>query len=112
MFPPLTTLQLPPPLQFITILIVIDMAGFDGREPHEDYQHLLEELRLYRHELAHRPHMVVANKMDLPEARKKLQVFVEKTGIQPLEISAEKKEGMDEILKALYQQVFDVPAPD
>lgn len=95
-----------------TLLIVIDMAGFDGREPHEDYQHLLEELRLYRHELAQRPHIVAANKMDLPEAREKLETFVEKTGIQPLEISAERGEGMDEILKALYQQVFNDPMPE
>jgi GTP-binding protein len=94
-----------------TLMFVIDMAGFDGREPHEDFEHLLEELKLYRLELAERPHIVVANKMDLPEAREKLETFVEKTGIQPLEISAEQAKGMDDILKALYQQVFNEPMP-
>ena len=44
-------------------------------------------------------------------AQENLKTFIEKTGVQPLEISAEKKEGMDEILKALYQQVFNEPMP-
>ena len=58
--------------------MVIDMAGFDGREPHDDYLNLMEELRLYRRELADRPHRVVANKMDLPESEEKLATFIEK----------------------------------
>ena len=54
------------------LLFVIDMAGVDGRNPVDDYRNLKKELKLYSAELARRPSMIVANKMDLPEADEKL----------------------------------------
>ena len=51
------------------------MAGSEGREPIEDLQKLRKELDLYDPLLSERPWIVVANKMDLPEAKEKLKHF-------------------------------------
>jgi len=58
------------------LVFVLDMAGeAKGREPLEDLQKLRKELDLYDPRLGERPWIVVANKMDLPEAAEKLKHF-------------------------------------
>ena len=88
------------------LLFVIDMAGTDVRNPVEDYRNLRKELKLYRADLADRPFRVVANKMDLPEAKIQLKDFVRRTKIRPIQISAAAGEGTDEIKTILYEQFF------
>ena len=50
------------------LVLLVDMAGVDGRDPRDDYKHLLRELELYDPALLRKPRLVAANKMDLPEA--------------------------------------------
>ncbi|MEJ0000763.1 MAG: GTPase ObgE [Verrucomicrobiota bacterium] len=57
------------------LLFVIDMAGSEGRDPRDDFAQLRKEISLYQKELAERPYLVVANKMDLPEAAENLKKF-------------------------------------
>ena len=97
------------------LIFIIDMAGVDGRNPAEDYVNLRKELRLYRHELDSRPYMLVANKMDLPEAWENYKMFVEATGETPVSISASENEGVELIKQQLKILVppsgrFDEPA--
>lgn len=55
------------------IMHVVDMTGgFEGRDPVEDYRIINRELELYSEEFAHRPRIVVANKMDMPGASEQL----------------------------------------
>jgi GTP-binding protein len=71
------------------LVLLIDMAGTDGRNPWDDYYQLLRELELYDLTLLERPRLVVANKMDEPAAKELLKKFkrrVPKTKV--LEISA------------------------
>lgn len=84
------------------LVYVIDMAGTDGRDPADDFTHLREELRLYSAELADRPFIVVANKMDVPQAAQNLEEFRRKTGIDPLPISAQTREGIDVLRSLLH----------
>ena len=70
------------------LLVVLDMAGVDGRKPHDDYKQLLKELELYNPEILDRPRVLVANKMDLPEAKKNLAAFKRKHRVRAIEISA------------------------
>ena len=63
------------------LLVLVDMAGVDGRKPLDDYRQLIEELELYKAEILEKPRFVVANKMDLPEARKNLTAFKRKVGL-------------------------------
>jgi GTP-binding protein len=57
------------------LAFVLDMAGSEGREPVDDLMKLRRELDLYDPTLSERPWLVVANKMDLPEAAEKLAPF-------------------------------------
>ena len=67
------------------LVYVIDMAGTDGREPWADYDVLRREIEEYSAELAERPSIVVANKMDVPGARENLERFARETGTRPVE---------------------------
>lgn len=86
------------------LLIVVDMAGVDTREPVEDYRCLKSELRLYDKELPKRPHLVVANKMDLPEAAEHLAVFTKKTRLKPIQVSTQTGQGIAELKAQLYKR--------
>ena len=84
------------------LLFVIDIAGTDGRDPVEDFLHLKDELKLHQEELLSKPYLVVANKIDSPNAEKNLKKFREKTNELVLDISAELNEGIEPIKKYLY----------
>lgn len=51
---------------------VVDIAGSEGRDPIEDFEHICDELVAYG-DLAERPQIVAANKMDLPGAEENLE---------------------------------------
>lgn len=88
------------------LMFVIDMAAEDGRDPVEDYRSLRRELKAYNKELATRPSLVLANKMDMPAAAENLNIFKRKTRTKPLEISAGLGEGLEQIKEILYEQFF------
>lgn len=57
------------------ILHVIDMSGMEGRDPYEDYLAINKELASHNLRLMERPQIIVANKMDMPEAEENLANF-------------------------------------
>jgi len=77
------------------LVYVIDMAGTDSREPWTDYEVLKKEISDYSIELASRPALVVANKMDAEVSGENLARFVKETGVRPIAISCETREGLD-----------------
>jgi len=89
------------------LLMVLDMAGSEGRSPEADLKALRKELELYNPELIERPWCIVANKMDMPEAGINLKKFRKKhKGIAILPICAELGEGIPE-LKAFLQKAME-----
>lgn len=60
------------------ILHVIDMSASEGRDPYEDYVSINNEIETYNLRLMERPQIIVANKMDMPEAEENLKIFKEK----------------------------------
>ena len=80
------------------IVHIIDMAATDGRDPYQDYVTINQELESYRMNLTKRPMIVVANKMDVIEAKKNLEEFKKKVDVPVVEISAYTKENVDELL--------------
>lgn len=88
------------------LVFVLDMAGFEGRDPTDDYKNLRNELRLYRNDLVKKPFVVVANKMDLPGASEKALSFRRRTRITPLEVSAKQGTGLDAVKQALFRHFF------
>ena len=83
------------------LVYVIDMAGADGRKPHDDYATLREELAKYDERMPERPMLVVANKMDVPEAAANLKVFKRKTKTRPIAVSALERTGLDDLKAAI-----------
>jgi GTP-binding protein len=78
------------------LVILLDMAGTDGRHPWDDYNSLLSELELYDPGLLQRPRLVVANKMDESAAVENLAKFKRKVRKTPvLGISAAFDDGLD-----------------
>ena len=91
------------------LLFVIDMAGVDGREPWADYRALRRELKLHNAALAEQPSLVVANKMDLPEAAAKLKTFRRKVRVAVLPVSTVDGRGLDALKRRLQEALHPVP---
>lgn len=83
------------------LVYVIDLAGTDNREPWTDYEVLKREIEEYSVELAERPFLVVANKLDTEAAQANLPRFVQETGVEPIGISCATREGLDAFKDAL-----------
>jgi GTP-binding protein len=82
---------------------VLDAAGVEGRDPLEDFERINAELAHYPGALAQRPQIVAANKMDLPDARRRwpaLQRALAERGVPVYPISAAAREGLEPLLRA------------
>lgn len=94
------------------LILLLDMAGADGRAPWDDYQQLLEELELYNPALLDKPRHVVANKMDEPAAEANLKIFKRKVRKTPvLPIAAAFDQGMDKF-KELIREAVEATTPE
>jgi GTPase len=96
------------------ILHVVDMAGTEGRDPYDDWLKINEELRLYNDKLAERPQIVVANKMDMPDAEEYLAMFKERLAedgreVEIFPISAVTKKGIQEVLYRAADVLATIP---
>jgi GTP-binding protein len=88
------------------LVILLDMAGTDGRAPWDDYRQLLRELELYDAALLDRPRLVVANKMDEPAAEATLKQFKRKVRKTPvLLMAAAFDQGIEQFKKAIREAV-------
>jgi len=84
------------------LVFVIDVAGSEGRNPVEDLQSLRREIDLYDPTLSSCPWLVIANKMDLPDAKKNVEAVRERfPRIKIILTSAAKGEGMDALKETL-----------
>jgi GTP-binding protein len=88
------------------LVLLLDMAGTDNRNPWDDYKQLLKELELYKPELLEKPRLVVANKMDEAVAEKNLKEFKKKIKKVPVMcISAAFDQGMAEFKQTIREEV-------
>lgn len=95
------------------LVILLDMAGTDGRAPWDDYRQLLEELELYDPALLEKPRHVVANKMDEPAAEQNLKTFRRKIRRTPvLPIAAAFDQGIDKFLQLMRDAVEEARRGD
>jgi GTP-binding protein len=88
------------------IVLLLDMAGTEGREPWADFGSLLEELGLYDPALLERPRLVVANKMDEPAAEANLRKFKQRVPRTPvLAMAAAFDQGIDRFKKLIRESL-------
>lgn len=91
---------------------VVDISGYEGRDPYEDYVTINNELSLFNKDLGNRPQIIIANKMDMEGAKEKLEEFKKKVSAPIYEISAINAEGLDKVLLALADMLDSIKKED
>ena len=88
---------------------LVDMAAVDGRDPVEAFQQVNRELSAYNPALATCPQVLVANKMDLPQAQDGLARFRLAVSEPILPISCATMMGIPRLTRAIWQRLHDIP---
>ncbi len=88
------------------LLFVVDTAGSEGRNPVSDLTILRTEISHYDKDLAKRNWLILANKMDLPEAEENVaQIKARFPKVKVIPVSAHDGSGLDDLKKELLKRV-------
>ncbi|MDR2644598.1 MAG: GTPase ObgE [Endomicrobium sp.] len=88
------------------LLHIIDVSGFDGKDPYENYKMINNELKQYSKYLVKKHVMIVLNKVDLPESAANIKKFKKHIKTKQLfEISAATGEGVQILVKEMVKMV-------
>ncbi|XP_038070256.1 mitochondrial ribosome-associated GTPase 2-like isoform X2 [Patiria miniata] len=90
------------------LLYVLDLSA---QEPWTQLSDLQYELEQYQEGLSQRPHAVVANKIDLPEAAENLRLLRENVELPVIDISAHYQTNIDQ-LKVHLRELYDKDMKD
>lgn len=89
---------------------VIDMSGFEGRNPYEDYILINKELEEFNRKLLDKPQIIIANKMDIEGANENLKEFKKKVkNIDIFEVSAISNTGLQKVVDHLSEMLEKIP---
>ena len=89
---------------------VIDMSASEGRDPYQDYELIRKELEAFNEKLLKKPEIIIANKMDLPNAKDELEKFKKKIGdVEIFLVSAATNTGLNVVVDRLADLVDQVP---
>lgn len=98
------------------IIHMVDAASSEGRDPIEDIHKINSELKAYNPELADKPQVIAANKIDLiyddgeENPVDRLKAEFEPLGIKVFPISAATKKGLKELLFAVKNILDSLPS--
>jgi GTP-binding protein len=93
------------------ILHLVDVSSLSNRNPVSDYEIINHELANYNLDLANRPQIVVATKLDAldePERLENLRAQVISDGKPFLEISAVANQGTRELVNFVAQKLYEI----
>lgn len=93
---------------------LVDAASTEGRDPVEDIYKINHELEAYNEELAKRPQVIAANKIDViyigdEDPIKRIRKEFEPQGIRVFPISAVSGKGVKELLYYVQEQLNTLP---
>ena len=90
---------------------ILDAAGSEGRDPIEDFEIINRELKKFDPELAKRPQIVVANKVDLAddEQLERLRSYFTDKGYEYHTMCAPICEGTSELVSAIWNRLSTLP---
>lgn len=92
---------------------IIDMGGFEGRNPVEDYKIIRKEIEKYSDKLARKKEIIIANKCDLPDFEENLKSFKkEYPNLDIYPISAINNIGIDSVLEKLADLLDEIKEDD
>ncbi|KAL6657152.1 hypothetical protein ACP70R_004932 [Stipagrostis hirtigluma subsp. patula] len=86
--------------------VLVHVVDGSGQQPEYEFEAVRLELELFSPSLVDKPYVVVFNKMDLPEASERWNIFREKLqaqGIEPYCISAINRQGTQDVIHATYK---------
>jgi GTP-binding protein len=92
---------------------LVDVSGASGRDPVQDFDTILQELRLFDAKVAAKPMIVAATKMDAVDDMSRVEALerhVRELGLPFLKISAVAGTGIDDLLEAMWRQIAAVRA--
>lgn len=89
---------------------VVDMSGSELRDPYEDFLLINKELEAFNEKLMKKPMIVIANKMDLPNAKENLEEFKKKVDLEVFEVSAATNKGLDKVMNRLADILDTIPS--
>ena len=89
---------------------VIDISASEMRDPYEDYVLINKELEAFNEKLIKKPQIIIANKMDLEQAKEELEKFKKKVGdVEIFEVSAATNTGLQKVIDRLADLVDEAP---
>lgn len=93
------------------IVHIVDMASIEGRDPYDDFVKINEELIQYSEKLMDKKQIIVANKMDMPEAEDNLAHFKTQIdeNITVFPISSVTRDGVQNLLYEIANQLEAIP---
>lgn len=93
------------------MLHMLDVSAFTDRDPLQDFDIILEELRLFNPDLADRPMLVAINKCDVAEEEtiERVEVELKSRGYEVYRIVAPSGEGTKPLLYKLMQMLDEIP---
>ena len=94
------------------LIHVVDVSGSEGRDPVADFDAICAELERWSPELASRPMLVAANKVDImedPELLDRLRTHVAERGCPLYEMSAAPHQGTQELMYAAAAELAKLP---
>lgn len=96
------------------LIHVVDVSGIEGRDPIDDIKKINAELERYSPELASRPQIFAANKIDIRydgnEGLEEFENYVKNTlGCELFYISAATRKGVDELMARAAERLSDLP---
>ncbi len=87
---------------------VVDISGYEGRDPYDDFVKINKELAEYDKTLLDRPMIVLANKVDI-DFNNNLEKFMKKVNIPVYPISASTNKGLDKVVNVLADMLEHLP---
>lgn len=89
------------------LIHIVDISGFEGRDPKEDFENINRELKKFNPELADKPQIVAGNKIDMaePEQIEDFKNWIEAKGLEYYSICAPISEGTQELMNAAWQKL-------
>ncbi len=95
------------------LLHVVDISATEYRDPIDDIKNINYELKRYSPELASRPQIIVANKVDMLDTERvdidEFEEFVKDNGWELVYVSAITGKGLDETIKKAASMLKELP---
>jgi GTP-binding protein len=88
------------------LLHILDVSGFDGKNPYDNYKIINIELQKYSKYILKKQLIVALNKIDLPDSEKHIKILRKKMkNKRKFEISSATGQGIDALLKEIVRML-------